>query len=89
MAQLAIRFCVSVEIGRALVDLEWMECGNCVVEDVGDQSFIRPPRADEAVAWLAQCKGCDVLEECRRWATTKDENGFTPSGVWAAGEWRE
>lgn len=63
---------------------DWMQAGNCQVEEHEDLRFIVRPTAEEEKEWEAICKQCPVALQCLEWADREQ-----PTNVYVAGEWRE
>ena len=70
------------------VEIDWMREANCVVDDPEDRSFLYRPDEVTRKRWQRICLTCDVFDKCLKWSDTAVD-GLKPSGVYAAGEWRE
>lgn len=62
-----------------LVDMSWLDRGNCTMLDNPDVMHPDPGDADGLAEARFVCRGCPVVRECLAWATATD----TRDGVWA------
>jgi hypothetical protein len=69
------------------INKDWMEAGNCIVDDPEDTRFIRKPNPDEEKQWAHACRTCPVFFDCLEWADSLDEDNRL-TDVFVAGEWR-
>lgn len=67
-----------------MIERDWAESANCLVDSPEDTSFIRKPDEVTERRWRRICKQCPVQAQCLEWA---DEH--KPTGVYIAGEWRD
>jgi hypothetical protein len=67
-----------------LIERDWQEAANCLVDDPKDTRFIRRPTPAEEEEWGFICAHCPVFQDCFSWSERNEA-----SGVFVAGEWRE